>query len=134
MRATDDPRDLAAAIVRPDPRPESTRKPKRRTDDVRQAAAVFKHVVCSEDCLMEGHGPCEFPLQAAHVVPAQTLRERGLAHLIHDPLNGIALCYRHHRRHDGCVEKIARHHLPARCLAWAEAHSLTDALERRWPA
>lgn len=108
----------------------------RRTPAVREAQELFKTIVCSEDCLVEGKvsGACEPPLQAAHVVSAAELRKRGLGHLVYDPTNAIALCYRHHRRHDNWTEKIPRHLLPARCFAWAEAHNLTDALEKAWPA
>lgn len=124
------------AEVRPDWRPESTVKPKRRTNEERSASALFKHVVDAEPCIGEqipGH-ECEFPMQAMHVVSQQTLRKRGLAYLVWDPINGVNGCYRIHRRHDTAVEKIPRHLLPARCFAWAEAHHVLDALERQWPA
>lgn len=98
-----------------------------------QAAGLFKHIVCADDCLVGSQGGCEPPLDAAHVVPAQTLRKLGLDHLVYDPLNGVAICRRHHSRHDLCVEKIPRHVLPARCFAWASAHGLTEHLERHWP-
>lgn len=119
----------------PMPKPEKPRKaqPKRRKGRDTDASGMFKLVVCADDCLVESQGGCEPPLDAAHVVPAQTLRKLGLDHLVYDPLNGIALCRRHHTRHDGCVEKIPRHVLPARCFAWADAHGLTEALERHWP-
>lgn len=117
-----------------DPKPAA--RVKRHARGNTAAAAVFKHVVCSEDCLAEGGrlGECEPDIHAAHVVPAAELRKRGLEHLVYDPLNGVALCARHHRRHDNWTEKIPRHLLPARCFAWAESHQLTDALERAWPA
>jgi hypothetical protein len=76
---------------------------------------------------------CDGPLQAMHVVPKQTLKRRGLRHLLWDPVNGIAGCYRIHRRHDLKVELIPRSLLPARCLEWARTHHVVDALERHWP-
>lgn len=119
-----------------DAKPSLKTKPRRLSKDDRAAAELFKLVVCAEPCIgeqIQGH-VCEFPLQACHVVAAQTLRKRGLGHLVYDPSNGIAGCYRIHRRHDNWVEKIPRHLLPARCFAWAEAHGLTPELERAWPA
>ena len=122
--------------VTPDWSPTRTVKPKRRTESDRAASELFKFIVDAQPCIGEGipGHECEFPMQAMHVVPKQTLRLRGLAHLIWDPGNGVNGCYRIHRRHDNAVEKIPRHFLPATCFAWAEAHGLTDALERHWPA
>lgn len=99
------------------------------------AAAEFKTVVCSEPCIgtdIPGH-VCDGPLQAMHVVPKQTLRRRGLHHLVYDAANGVAGCYRVHRRHDLGVERIPRVLLPERCIEWASAHGVLDALERHWP-
>jgi hypothetical protein len=111
-------------------------RPKRRDGAATDAAGVFKTAVCSEPCIgtrVDGH-VCDGPLQAMHVVSKQTLRRRGLAHLVYDPVNGIAGCYLIHRRHDLCVEKIPRSLLPGRCVEWARAHGLLDDLLRHWPA
>jgi hypothetical protein len=100
-----------------------------------EARELFKVTVCGEPCigrLIDGH-VCDGPLQAMHVVPKQTLKRRGLRHLVWDPLNGIAGCYRIHRRHDNKTELIDRALLPARCIEWAREHGLMDALERHWP-
>lgn len=110
-------------------------KPKRASEAVLEAAAVFKIVVCSEPCIgteISGH-VCDGPLQAMHVVPKQTLRRRGLHDLVYDATNGVAGCYEIHRRHDSKVELIARELLPARCIRWAAEHNVLDALERHWP-
>jgi 5-methylcytosine-specific restriction endonuclease McrA len=104
-------------------------RPRRKHDA--DAALNFKQTVCSEPCLI-GDG-CDGPLQAAHVIPQQALKKRGLHHLLWDPANGAPLCYRHHRRHDNHTEKIPRSSLPAAALAWADTHGLTHVLERHWP-
>lgn len=118
-----------------DPKPlKSTKRRASKSD--RAAAELFKQIMDAEPCIGEqipGH-ECEFPMQAMHVVPKQTLRRRGLGHLVFDPLNAVNGCYRIHRRHDNRIELIPRHLLPARCFAWAEAHNLTAELERAWPA
>lgn len=99
------------------------------------AREEFKTVVCGEPCIgaaIPGH-VCDGPLQAMHVVPKQTLKRRGLRHLVWDATNGIAGCYRIHRRHDNKTEYIPRALLPARCIEWARTHGVMDALERHWP-
>lgn len=127
---------------RPDPRPARSaggmgqRKahPARRRTDV-DAAGLFKETVCLEPCIgaaIDGH-VCDGDLQAMHVVPKQTLKRRGLFHLVYDPVNGVPGCYLLHRRHDLGVEKIPRNLLPSRCVAWARSHNLVDALDRHWP-
>lgn len=101
----------------------------------RSVTELFKETVCSEPCIgavIPGH-VCELPLQAMHVVPKQTLKRRGLRHLVYDPINGVCGCYSIHRRHDLAVEKIPRGLLPARCIEWARSHNVLDALERHWP-
>jgi hypothetical protein len=100
------------------------------------ARELFKTAVCSQPCigsLILGH-ECVGPLQAMHVVPKQTLKRRGLRHLLWDPVNGVCGCRRIHTRHDGKVELIPRELLPARCVRWAADHDVLDALERHWPA
>jgi hypothetical protein len=100
------------------------------------AREEFKLTVCAEPCIgaaMIGH-ECDGPLQAMHVVPKQTLKRRGLRHLLWDATNGVCGCYAIHRRHDSKVELIPRELLPARCVGWARAHGVLDALERHWPA
>lgn len=118
-----------------DPKPlKSTKRRTSKSD--RAAAELFKQIVDAEPCIgeqIQGH-VCEFPMQACHVVSKQTLRKRGLGHLVYDPVNGVSGCYGIHRRHDNWIEKIPRHLLPARCFAWAAAHNLTAELERAWPA
>lgn len=99
------------------------------------ARATFKVTVCADPCIgvaISGH-VCEPPLQAMHVVPKQTLKRRGLRHLLWDPLNGVSGCYRIHRRHDLAVEKIPRELLPQRCIDFALEHNLVDVLDRHWP-
>lgn len=107
----------------------------RRAAAPKNATELFKTTVCAAPCIglkVPGH-VCEAPLQAMHVVPKRTLRRRGLGHLVYDPENGVAGCYRIHRRHDLAVEKIPRRLLPDRCVRWAERHGVIDALERHWP-
>jgi hypothetical protein len=99
------------------------------------AREEFKVTVCSEPCIglgIRGH-VCDGPLQAMHVVPKRLLKRRGLAHLAYDPINAVAGCYEIHRRHDNATEKIPRELLPQRCIEWARAHNVMDALERHWP-
>lgn len=111
------------------------RASRRRPAPPRDVTELFKETVCAEPCIgsaIPGH-VCEPPLQAMHVVPKQTLRRRGLGHLVWDPVNGVAGCYRLHRRHDGAVDRVPRSLLPSRCIEWAVAHGVLDALERHWP-
>jgi hypothetical protein len=100
-----------------------------------EAREAFKLTVCAEPCIGSDipEHVCDGPLQAMHVVPKQTLKRRGLRHLLWDPVNGIPGCYRIHRRHDLKVELIPRSLLPARCLEWARTNGVADALERHWP-
>jgi hypothetical protein len=121
-------------LARAKPRPKSKRGPAPTPAD-KSAREAFKLAVCSEPCIgrrIAGH-VCEAPLQAMHVVSKQTLKRRGLRHLLWDPVNGVAGCYRIHRRHDQAVEKIPRELLPQRCIDWARTHDVFDSLERHWP-
>lgn len=119
-------------VSRAKPRTKKHGKPSKADVSAREN---FKVVVCSEPCIgteIPGH-VCDGPLQAMHVVPKQTLKRRGLRHLLWDPANGIAGCERIHTRHDLGVEKIPRALLPAACLVWAGEHGVLDSLERHWP-
>jgi len=117
-------------------------KPRRRGRSGKQpttaelaARAAFKETVCAGPCIgvgIPGHA-CEPPLQAMHVVPKQTLKRRGLRHLLWCPENGVCGCYRIHRRHDNKIELIPRELLPERCIDFAVEHGLVDALDRHWP-
>jgi hypothetical protein len=110
-------------------------RPKPRTRQTREDAVLFHDTVCSEPCIglqLDGH-ICDGRLEAMHVVPKQTLRRRNLGELRWDALNGVAGCEAIHRRHDLKVELIPRALLPQRCIDWAVAHNLTDALDRHWP-
>ncbi len=102
-----------------------------------QVAGAFKYVASQTRCIgldaFAGH-VCDGEMQAMHVVPKQTLKRRGLRHLIWDPVNAVNGCERVHRRHDLAVEKIPRSALPGRCVHWAERHGVLDALQARWPA
>lgn len=121
-------------VARAKPRPRSKAGRRPSASEI-AARAEFKVTVCSEPCigrLIPGH-VCDGPLQAMHVVPKQTLKRRGLRHLVWDAANGIAGCYAIHRRHDNKTEQIDRALLPARCIEWARTHNVLDALERHWP-
>jgi hypothetical protein len=124
---------MAFNVTPPFPKQQQLARAKRQANPKRDPDAPlnFKTRVCAEPCLIGGD--CDGPLQAAHVVPKRVLKRRGLHRLLWDPANGIALCYRHHRRHDNGTEKIPAALLPARCVAWAEAHGLLPVLERHWP-
>lgn len=127
--------DLARSDVTPCWKPERTRKPARRTPDDVAASAAFKATVSQQPCIADGvpGHECETPMQAMHVISQQTLRKRGLEHLLWEPDNGVNGCYRVHRRHDLCVEKIPWTWLPYEATRWATRHGLIDSLHRHWP-
>jgi hypothetical protein len=123
-----------AFVARPKPRRRGRTGSRPTTVEV-EARELFKVTVCSEPCIgkgIPGH-VCDGPLQAMHVVPKQTLKRRGLRHLLWDAANGVSGCYAIHRRHDNKTELIPRELLPERCVEWARAHHVDDALDRHWP-
>lgn len=123
------------------------RRPKRVSDAEKQAREEFKRAVFARHsaglpyarCIrtfMAGHS-CEGPLDAHHVIRAQTLRahtstlpEDEALRIVYDPRNGVLVC---RRLHAPLTTKYA--HLKARDLSachfeFAFEHGLEWALER----
>lgn len=72
-----------------------------------EQALAFKLTVIDRGCeIHDDPGDCEFPVQAAHIIPKQALRRRSLYEYVYDPRNGIAACYRAHRRSDAGIERF----------------------------
>lgn len=72
-----------------------------------EQALAFKLTVVGRGCeIHDDPEDCELPIQAAHIIPKQALRRRGLYEHVYDPRNGIAACYRAHRRSDAGLERF----------------------------
>lgn len=100
-----------------------------------EASEAFKVAVSQMPCIRAGvfDHECDGPMQAMHVVPKQTLKRRGLEHLLWEIANGVNGCKRAHTRHDGKVDLIPRTWLPFEAFQFARRHSLVDAVHRHWP-
>jgi hypothetical protein len=93
----------------------------------------FKVAVLAVDgCCLAHDDPadCDGDVQVHHAVTQQQLRKAGLDRLVRDPRNGMAVCYRAHRRHHNRTEPIALARVPARCVLFAREHGLYDLLVR----
>lgn len=97
-----------------------------------EASFDFKIKVLAIDrgCIAASMSLCEGVVQAHHVIYQKHLKGAGLEDLLWDPMNGAALCYRHHRRHHGGFEPIPKALLPTRCLLFAEEHGLDYLIDR----
>ena len=114
-----------------DPKPASSRKPRRVPQAERDARLQFKRAVLTLDreCIA-GPEECEGPLRAHHVLSQQQLRHAGLADSTWLADVGACVCERHHRRHHSRVEPIPRRRLPMRCEHFAHRHGLGYILDR----
>ena len=95
------------------------------------AALAFKLVVTKRGCeIHDDTSLCEPPIQAAHLIPQQTLRKEGFSEHLWDPRNGVGACYRAHRRSDAAVERFPVERIPEAAWQFAEELGLTWKLER----
>lgn len=105
------------------------------SDTERLDAYQFKLNVCrgascvrcgrsEEDCAYAGTS-----LQAAHVIPKQTLRRTGLADHIWNPLNGMALCTDCHAEHDTYKHRVDA---PESAYEFAEALGMGWYMEKHY--
>lgn len=96
---------------------------------------VWQRLVLMRDkgCVLEGHGRCEPPYEAHHILTQQQLRKRGLSDFAWDVRNGLGLCNRHHRRHTRAVERVPYSVLPERAFVFAEEMGLGWLLDRYYP-
>lgn len=92
-----------------------------------EQALAFKLAVIGCGCeIHDDHDECELPIQAAHIIPKQALRRRGLYEHVYDPRNAIAACYRAHRRSDAGIERF-----PVECFS-AQAWEFASELGLTW--
>lgn len=82
-----------------------------------------------EACAARGE-QCEGRLEAHHMIPRSTLKDRGLHELIWHPFNGMCLCYRAHRRHTNRTQPLERRLLRREHFEFAEMFRLNDVLDR----
>jgi hypothetical protein len=103
----------------------------------REAAAEWRRHFAARPCVMYRESPCDqegtFRNFGHHVLSQQALKRRHLHGLLFDRRNGIALCSRHHRRHEAAVERIPRDRLPPEALEFAERLGLGWWIEQRYP-
>ncbi len=100
---------------------------RRLTPEEMEMALAFKVIVTGRGCQIHDDPlDCEKPIQAAHLIPKQSLRRRGLYEHVYDPRNGIGACYRAHRRSDSGLERF-----PAHCIS-DEAWEFAEELELDW--
>lgn len=94
-------------------------------------ALVFHIQVTSRGCqLHDDEDECEEPIQAAHIIPKQTLRRHGHEDKLWDPRNGLGACYKAHRRSDGAVERFPVERIPSEAWEYAREVDLEWWLER----
>lgn len=95
----------------------------------------WKRRVCSHGCALEfwpGH-VCEDQIEAHHVITQQSLRKHGLKEHRWNTDNGMALCYKAHRRHTLAVERVPYEALPEAAIRFAFEHGLDYQLDRFYP-
>ena len=100
--------------------------------------AEWKRRVCMHGCqIHDDWGDCDPPLQAAHIIPQQSLKRRGLHSLLWDTRNGIGACYGAHRasdrsvvRSDGSSARFPRERIPLEAEAFAQEIGLDWMLDK----
>jgi hypothetical protein len=93
--------------------------------------ADFRNAVVAHGCQIHDDPlDCEPPVQAAHVIPKQTLKRHGRAAWLWDTRNGIGACYRAHRRSDAALERFPVEYLPAGFWDFADEVGLRWYAER----
>jgi hypothetical protein len=121
------------------------RKPWRKALGTASQRLSFKREVLATDgeCVMttqlgrdwvrvKSKVPCDGPLQAAHVIRKQTLRERGLgAEWVYSVDAAFTACQRHHERHDRGIERVPWDLLPARCQRFVQSLGLMHILQKQ---
>lgn len=88
-------------------------------------------------CLRRHEGGCSGPLDAHHIIAAQTLRahtstlpaERRIEATF-DPRNGITVCRAHHHRLTVRADRLTRGEVPPDACDFAREWALGHALER----
>ncbi len=104
---------------------------RRLTPDEMEQALAFWLIVTGQGCQVHDDPlDCEKPIQAAHLIPKQALRRRGLFEHVYDPRNGIGACYRAHRRSDAGIERFPVAYIPIEAWEFAEELGLDWMLER----
>lgn len=110
----------------PDPRPVSSRRTRKRTDE----ALAWKNAVTANGCAVHDNpADCEPPVQACHVISQQTLRNHGHQDKLWDVRNGIGACYRAHRRSDLGIQRFPVGKLPPAVWEFAGELGLLWVLE-----
>ena len=73
---------------------------------------------------------CEYPIQAAHIIPKQALKRHGHGDKLWDARNGLGACYRAHRRSDAALERFPLELLSDDFWAFADEVGLRWLAER----
>ena len=73
---------------------------------------------------------CEMPVQAAHIIPKQSLKRHGHGDKVWDTRNGLGACYRAHRRSDAALERFPAHLLDDDFWRFADEVGLRYLAER----
>lgn len=110
-------------------------KRRRLTPDEMEQALAFKLTVIGRGCeIHDDPLDCELPIQACHVIPKQSLRRRGLYEHVYDPRNGVAACYRAHRRSDAGIERFPVETFSREFWQFADELDLTWLVEKLYGA
>ena len=92
---------------------------------------AFAIAACRDGCQIHDDPlDCEGPVQAAHIIPKQSLKRHGHADKIWDPRNGIGACYKAHRRSDAGLQRFPVAYLPAQFWEFAEEVNLSYLAEK----
>lgn len=105
---------------------------RRFTADKALASRAFRLAVTAPGaCVVCG---ARGPLDAHHIVRAQTMRRHGLTlDEIYHPLAGIAVCRACHSRHHAFVARMPRGVVPPESVEFLVAVGLGAALDREYP-
>ena len=69
-------------------------------------------------------------MQAAHIIPKQSLKRHGHADKVWDPRNGIGACYKAHRRSDAGLARFPVAYLPDKFWEFADEVGLRYLAEK----
>jgi len=104
---------------------------RRLTAKEAETALAFKLTHWRSGCQVhENRSLCEGNVQAAHLIPKQALRRRGLHEYVWDPRNGIGACERAHRRSDSGLERFPVEVIPESAWEFARELGLEWYLEK----